>query len=208
MAKSEPMPRLLIFIMIGFGLFVTILPSIFWFRSEYYEVCPRCAHKREVQEWLIPFTDKPYYQHFTIRDTTLSKTVEDLQLVDDHDHLWLQAHGSGPGGRVIYGEGFLIAHGLITPSVGEFVRLLDRYSDEEQMAYWIARITHPEHSYVVRNVADQCAGRSYENAETFNQRLEEVAKFEISQQRYRLGIFIDEPETRTPPRLLYQRPPR
>lgn len=202
------MPRLLIFIMIGFGVFVIILPSVFWFRSEYYEVCPRCAHKQEVQEWLIPFTNVPYYRYLQIRDTSLSMAADELGLVAEHEHLWLRGHGSGPGDRDVYGEGFLIAQGLITPSVGDFVRLLDRYSDEETMAYWVARITHPQHSYVVRNIADRCAGQAYESADAFNERLEQVARSEILQQRFRLGSFIDEPEARTPPRLLYQRSSR
>jgi hypothetical protein len=208
MAKSEPMPRLLVLIMVAFGAVVLVLPSVFWFRSEYYEVCPRCAQKREVQDWLIPFTATPYYRYLEVKDTALSVAAKDLGMVEEHDHIWLKGHGHGPGGDNLYGEGFLIAHGLVTPTVGEFVRLLDLYSDDEEMAYWVARITHPQHSYVVRNIADNCVGRSYENADSFNQHLAEVARKEISQQRYRLGYNIHEPEARTPPRLLYQRPPR
>ena len=172
MAKSEPMPRLLIWIMIGFGAFVFTLPSVFWFRNDFYEVCPMCAHRRDVQEWLVPFTNKPYYRYLEVKDTELSRAAFDLGLVGDHEHLWLQGHGSGPGQQDLYGEGFLIAQGLVTPSVGEFVRLLDRYSDDEAMAFWLARITHPQHSYVVRNIADNCAGRSYEDANAFNEHLD------------------------------------
>ena len=206
--KTNRISRLLIVSAVLFGLFVITLPAVFWYRLEYYEVCPQCAQKRETQEWLIPFTYRSYYNYYELRDTELFKAVTALKLVDEHEHQWLQVKGNGPGFKKIYGAGFSISQGLTTPSVGEFVRLLDRYSDEEAMAYWFARITDPEHSYVVRNVADRCVGRSYEDAVAFNDHVNEVAKIEISQQRFRLSYTVNEPETRTPPRLLYERSPR
>jgi len=207
MPKTDRVTRLLIFISIGFGLFVITLPAIFWYRLEYYEVCPQCALTRDVQEWLVPFTYQPYYTYHELKETELFKAVTDLHLVDPHEHEWLQVQGSGPGFKEIYGEGFSISQGLTMPSVGEFVRLLSRYTDEETMSYWFARITRPEHSYVVRNVADKCVGRSYENAGAFKDYLNTVAAIEFSQQRFRLGNFVNEPQTRTPPRLLYERSP-
>jgi hypothetical protein len=203
MSPKHRIPRLLILVTVCFGLFVVTLPAIFWYRLEYLEVCPRCAQVRDVQEWLIPFTRESYYKYYQLKETSLFNAITDLQLVDAHEHEWLQTAGHGPGFKEIRGEGFGISQGLTGSSVGEFVRLLNRYSDEEAMAYWFARITRPEHSYVVRNVADQCVGRSYENAEAFNNYLNEVSERELSQQRFRLGQNIHEPEPRTPPRLLY-----
>jgi len=208
MSKSSHMPRGLIILMIGFGLFVITLPAVFWYRTDYYDVCPLCAEKRDVQEWLVPFTYTPYYTYYQAQATPLSETLKELNLVDEHDHHWLQGHGNGPGFREIYGEGFLISHGLITSSMGEFVRLIDRFGDDEEMAYWFARITRPEHSYVVRNIADKCVARSYADAEAFHEYLDEVASLEFSQQRFRLGRLTDVPKARTPPRLLYERSSR
>lgn len=208
MSSRQRIPLLLVVAAVGFGLFVVTLPAVFWYRLEYYEVCPFCAQKREVQEWLVPFTYTPYYTYVELKETSLFNAVADLRLVEAHEHEWLQVQGHGPGFKEIHGEGFSISQGLTAPAVGEFVRLLDRYSDEKAMAYWFARITRPEHSYVVRNIADKCIRRSYQSAEAFNKYLNEVAELEFRQQRFRLNYTLDEPEPRTPPRLLYQRSPR
>ena len=208
MAKTHRIPRLLIVGLILFALFVLALPSVFWFRVEYYDICPNCARKREVQDWLVPFTSKVYYRYVLPQDTELTLALEEFELVDAHEHRWLKGHGYGPGERVTYGEGFNIAQSLTTPSVGKFVRLLQRYSDEDAMAYWFARMTHSDHSYVVRNVADQCVDRSYADATAFNEHLALVAREQIQIHHFRLNIDFDEPESRTPPRLLYERPSR
>jgi len=202
----QPFPRSLIVIMAGFGLLVMTLPLVFWFQLEYYEVCPVCARKRDVQEWLVPFTYHPYYHYAVIHETPLSVVVEELGYVDPHEHDWLRVHGFGPGTREIHGEGFPIAQGLVTPQMGEFVRLIHRHLTEEEVAYWFARMTHPQHAYVVRNIADQCVLQQYADTAAFRARLDEVASEQRRLQAFRLGVNIDEPQTRTPPRLLYERP--
>lgn len=208
MARSKSFPKSLLVLLIGFGLFVISLPFIFWFRLDYYEVCPICARKQDVQKWLVPFTRTAYYTYAQLQETTLSATLDELKLVEPHEHLWLIAHGEGPGPQVIFGEGFPISQGLTTPCMGPFVRLLNRHTDEATVGFWFARITRPEYSYAVRNVADKCVGKTYESDEAFQTYLTQVGTLELSQQRFRIGRIIDEPQTRTPPRLLYQRPSR
>lgn len=208
MNKRAVLPRGLLAIMLGFAVLVTAAPLIIWFRLDYYEVCASCARKRDVQEWLIPFTRHAYYRYALELESPLSEVLEDLRLVDDHAHDWLLVHGEGPGSREFMGEGYPVAQGLITPAMGDFVRLLHRHLEKDELGYWFARMTHPQHAYVVRNIADQMVQESYVDAETFRARLRQVGDLERSMQRFRLGLTIDEPEARTPPRLLYQRSPR
>jgi hypothetical protein len=206
-AAPEKFPRSLLAIMAGFGLLMLSLVAVLWFRRETEELCPVCARTRAVQAWLVPFTDRAYYTEHQIQDSELTRALEELGYVDPHEHPWLLITGTGPGGRQQLGGGLTIAQGLLTPSVGQFTRLLHRHADEAVVARWLARMGHPQHAYMVRNVADALVQEEYPDAERFRARLAEVAGFERSLQIYRLGN-VDEPETRTPPRLLHQRPPR
>ncbi|HAV61992.1 MAG TPA: hypothetical protein DCY13_06470 [Verrucomicrobiales bacterium] len=194
--------------MAGFALLAVSLPLLFWFRLDYYEACARCARKREVQEWLIPFTRIAYYEYRQEMETPLSPVLAELGYVDPHDHDWLIIHGTGPGTEELMGEGFPLAQSLVTASMGRFVRLLDQHLEEEEVGYWFARMSDPQHAYVVRNIADQIVQESYADAAAFRARLEKVGAHERALHRYRMGLLIDEPEARTPPRLLYERSPR
>jgi hypothetical protein len=208
MSRShEKFPRPLLAVMALFAVLVLALPLLFWFRLEYYEVCPQCARQRDVQRWLIPFTGTSYYDFHVIEDSPLTVRLEEFAYVDEHEHAWLIVRGNGPGTTDILGEGLRVAPGLVSPSIASFVDLLQRHTDPETVAYWFARMTHPQQSDFVRNVADKCARESFADAEAFRGRLKEIAAFERRLLIERLGR-VDEPEARTPPRLLYQRPPR
>ena len=200
-------PRPLLAMMAAFGLFIVGLALMLWFRLEYEELCPQCARTRTVQDWLIPFTDRPYYSFATSEETALTKALEEFGYVDPHEHPWLLISGTGPGPKQNLGGGLVIAQGIVSPSVAEFLRLLHRYADEQETAYWLARMTMPQHAYMVRNVADACVKETYADASAFRTRLNEIKWTERRLQFYRLGE-VDEPEVRTPPRLLHQRPPR
>jgi len=208
MSRShEKFPRPLLAIMALFAALVLMLPLMFWFRLEYYEVCPRCARKRDVQQWLIPFTRTSYYDFHLVEDSPLTARLHEFGYVDEHEHGWLMVRGNGPGTTDILGEGVRVAPGLISPSIASFVELLHRHTDDATVGYWFARMTHPQQSDFVRNVADKCARESFADAEAFRARLKEIAAYERRLLIERLGR-VDEPEARTPPRLLYQRPPR
>jgi hypothetical protein len=206
-ANRERFPRPLLAVMGGFALLVVGLPLIFWCRQEYYEVCPQCARLRDVQRWLVPFAETPYYTFTQTEDTALTLKLIELGYLDEHQHVWLMVQGSGPGSREIRGEGVHIATGLTTPSIAPFVGLLHQYTDPETLAYWFARMTHPQHAAVARNVADRCSRESFTDADNFRERLRQIAAFEHREMLFRLGP-VHEPEIRTPPRLLYQRSPR
>lgn len=205
--SREKFPRPLLAVMGLFALLVLVLPLMFWFRLEYYEVCPLCARKQEVQRWLIPFTRTAYYEFRQIEDSPLTVQLAEFKYLDEHEHGWLIVRGNGPGAAEIMGEGVRVAPGLVTPAIGPFVGLLHRYTDPETEAYWFARMTHPHHADFVRNVAETCVKESFADADTFRQRLGEIQRHERFLLLQRL-IRVDEPEARTPPRLLYQRPPR
>lgn len=204
---QEKFPRPLLFLLGFFALLVLTLPLVFWFRLEYFEVCPQCARKREVQQWLIPFTRTSYYDFSLVEDSPLTARLIEYQYVPDHAHRWLIVRGSGPGNADIMGEGVRVAPGLVSPSIAPFVDLLQRHTDPATVAYWFARMTHPQQSDFVRNVADQCARETFADSEGFRTRLREIAAFERRLLIERLGR-VNEPEAPTPPRLLYQRPPR
>jgi len=203
----DKFPRPLLAVMVIFGLLVIMLPLIFWFRLDYYEVCPRCARQRDVQQWLIPFTRSAYYTFTQVTDSPLTTKLLEMKYVDEHEHLWLVVRGTGPGTAEITGEGVRVAPGLITPSIGPFVGLLHQYTQPETEAYWFARMTHPQQADFVRNVADTCVKETFADAETFRKRLQEITAYERRLLIDRLGR-ANEPEARTPPRLLYQRPSR
>jgi hypothetical protein len=203
----EKFPRPLLAVMALFAVLVLALPLVVWFRLEYYEVCPQCARKRDVQQWLVPFTRNSYYDFSVIEDSPLTARLLEYQYVPAHEHRWLIVRGSGPGNTDILGEGLRVAPGLVSPSIASFVDLLQRHTDPETVAYWFARMTHPQQADFVRNVADTCARESFADAETFRARLREIAAYERRLLIERLGR-VDEPESRTPPRLLYQRPSR
>lgn len=206
-ASSERFPRPLLAVLAVFALLVLGLPLIFWFRQEYYEVCPQCARLRDVQRWLVPFTETPYYTFTQTEDTPLTLKLVEFGYLDEHEHTWLVVQGSGPGTREVRGEGVHIAGGLTTPSIAPFVSLLHQHTDPETLAYWFARMTHPQHAAAARNVADRCSRESFPDAAAFRERLRQIAAFEHRELLFRLGP-VHEPEIRTPPRLLYQRSPR
>jgi hypothetical protein len=206
-ANRERFPRPLLAVMAGFALLVLGLPLIFWFRQEYYELCPQCARLRDVQRWLVPFTEAPYYSFTQTQESPLTLKLHEFGYLDEHEHNWLLVEGRGPGDRIIRGEGVHIASGLTTATIAPFVSLLHQHTDPETEAYWFARMTHPQHAAVVRNVADRCSRESFTDATTFRERLTQIAAFEHREMLFRLGP-VHEPEIRTPPRLLYQRPPR
>ena len=204
---NTPFPRPLLAMMAAFAGLIVGLALVLWYRLEYEELCPQCARTRTVQDWLVPFTERPYYSFATVEESALTKALEEFQYVDPHEHPWLLISGTGPGPKQNLGGGLVIAQGVLSPSVAELVRLLHRHTDEKETAYWLARMTMPQHAYMVRNVADACVKESYADAATFRTRLNEIKWTERQLQIYRLGE-VDEPEVRTPPRLLHQRPPR
>ncbi|MBI1176659.1 hypothetical protein GC207_04385 [bacterium] len=204
---NEKFPRSLLAIMAFFSLLVIILPLVFWFRLDYYEVCPTCAREREVQDWLIPFTRTPYYTYTQIEDTPLTAELAKLHYVDQHQHHWLIIRGVGPGNDEIIGEGVRVAPGLITPAIAPFVELLHKYTDPETEAYWFARMTHPQQSDFVRKVAEQITTESFADGEAFRERLRALKSSERRLLIARWGR-VYEPQERTPPRLLYQRTSR
>ena len=199
----ETFPRPLLALMALFAMAVLTLPLIFWFRLEYYEVCPVCARVRDVQDWLIPFTRAPYYTFATIEDSPLTTRLIDYGYVDEHPHKWLLVRGSGPGTTDIMGEGLRVVAGLTTPSIAPFVDLLHQHTDPATEAYWFARMTHPQQADFVRNVADRCTKETFADAGTFRKRLAETTTFQRQLLTFRLGR-INEPESRTQPRLLNQ----
>jgi len=203
----EKLPLPLLAVPGCFALLVAGLLLIFWYRIEYFEVCPQCARMRDVQEWLVPFTRSSYYTHHEVGDSALTTLLDEWRYVDEHEHQWLLVRGVGPGSHELTGEGVRVAPALITPSVAPFVSLLHQHTDAETEAYWFARMTHPHHADFVRNVADRCAREQFADAAAFRDRLRQIADDERRLLIERLGR-VHEPETRTPPRLLYQRPPR
>lgn len=203
----DKFPRPLLALLALFALLVLTLPLVFWFRLDYYEVCPQCARKRDVQEWLVPFTRTAYYRFEVIEDSPLTTRLIEYEYLPAHEHEWLVVHGTGPGANRILGEGLRVAPGLISSSIAPFVELLQRHTDAATVGYWFARMAHPQQAEFVRNVADRCARESYADAEGFRTRLAAITAHERRLLRERLGR-VDEPETRTPPRLLYQRPSR
>jgi hypothetical protein len=116
-ANRERFPRPLLAVMAGFALLVLGLPLIFWFRQEYYEVCPQCARLRDVQRWLVPFTESSYYTFTQTEDTPLTLKLNEFGYLDEHEHRWLMVEGRGPGDRIIRGEGVHIASGLTTATI-------------------------------------------------------------------------------------------
>jgi hypothetical protein len=205
--ESEKFPRSLVLIMAAFALMVLTVPLLFWYQIEYFEVCPQCARKREVQQWLIPFTRIPYYTYAKIEDSPLTDKLVEFGYLEKHDHRWLVVISNGPGGDENLGEGVRVAPGLISPSIAPFVGLLHRYTDPTTEAYWFARMTHQQQSEFVRNVADDCTKLAYTNADEFAVQLRRSA-IQMRQLLYARWGRVDEPQARTPPRLLYQRPPR
>lgn len=208
MSRSrDKLPWPLLLLVGFFGLLVLGLPLVFWYRLEYLEVCPQCARVRDCQDWLIPFSRTSYYTHREVQDTALTTQLVAWQYVDAHAHQWLLVRGVGPGSHEITGEGVRVAPALITPAIAPFVERLHEFTDAATEAYWFARMTHPHHADFVRNVADRCARERFADAGTFRDRLRQIASEERRLMLDRLGR-VHEPETRTPPRLLYQRPPR
>jgi hypothetical protein len=204
---NDKFPRSLLAIMAAFSLLVITLPLVFWFRLDYFEVCPTCARKREVQQWLIPFTRTPYYTYARVEDSPLTHELIKLHYLDEHKHEWLLVRGSGPGDNEMMGEGLRLTPGLVSPAIAPFVDLLHKFTDPPTEAYWFARMTHFQQADFVNKVALIITKESFADGEAFREQLQKVASVERRRLISRWGK-VYEPEERTPPRLLYQRPPR
>lgn len=204
---NEKFPRSLLVIMGVFSLLVLTLPLVFWFRLDYFEVCPICARERQVQAWLFPFTRTPYYTYTHVVDSPLTTELTKLHYLEPHDHHWLIVQGNGPGNDEILGEGLRVAPCLISPTTAPFVDLLHKFTDPTTEAYWLARMTHFQQADYVKKVAEEITKETFTNEDAFLEDLQRISSFERRRMISHWGR-VYEPESRTPPRLLYQRTPR
>jgi len=137
---------------ISIGLLVTGLVAFFCTFGS-ISVCNVCGATQTETDFQLPFIDVTYWSMKHVESTTLSRTVERLNLCPPHQHEFVFAHGGGNGVMCAIGQGRHFLGACQYDELSAFVADVAKYRSNSVAAEWLTESLDPDRSSRVMYIA-------------------------------------------------------
>ena len=123
-----------------------IVLAAFWGAFSSLSVCTTCGKLKQTTEWQIPCTEVTYWEHESVTDTPLSRSLTTTGMVGEREHTWAFATGGGNGVMCAIGNGRYLLTAVRSEPIGDFLNAIVRYQDRDRAQWWRNALLDPKRS--------------------------------------------------------------
>jgi hypothetical protein len=156
-------------------LVLTSVAALFyWARFESYSFCYECALRKETVVWELPFSHRKLFETSEIYVSDLSEAIVSYELVDDHEHDWKFAFGSGHGSPLVFGTSRSVVSAMTSTNAGDFLGLVMIHQGRVEARKWLSGFRDNERAEWCRCIIESVSGQSFSGPSEFETKLAEV----------------------------------
>jgi hypothetical protein len=112
-------------------------------------ICRHCGVQRELHVWRARFAKLAIWRFYSDSETPVSRVLEENNLVEAHEHEWVDALAKRGDYAVPAGEAECIEQALYFRRTERFLACLARYGDRATAKAWRNMVLDPEQAQLV-----------------------------------------------------------